>query len=137
MPRSGEPCAEPPRDQSSFDEMTNRHLQEAKAIQQLVVRRLVRLHIDELTISLLIRWFESSVRVERQTRAAFLGNDEGERRREFLDRLLADPEACDLAGRLVERLASGGPFAGGAGLVGDAAGVEVGQTPGETRPLAG
>lgn len=137
MPRSSDPCAEPSGEHSALDEMTNRHLQEARAIQQIVVRRLVRLHIDELTIALLIRWFESSVRVERQTFAAFSGGDEGERRRDFFDRLLTDPEACDLAGRLVERLASGGAESGGVSLVGDATDVEVGETSDETRPPAG
>jgi len=120
-----------------FDEMMGRHRKEALAFQQRVIERLRRLDSDELKPGAIARWFDVAVRVEKETHEASQGNDEGDRRREFLDRLLADPEACDLAGRLVERLASSGAFSGGAGVVGDAKSVDVGKTSGETRPPAG
>jgi hypothetical protein len=122
---------------SPKSEMSGRHQKEALALQQKLLERLRKLDAGDLKPSELIRWFDVSVRVEKEAHEANQDNDEGDRRREFLDRLLADPVACDLAGRLVERLASGQSVAGGPGVVGDAQGVEVRQAPRETGPPAG
>ena len=45
------------------------------------------------------RWLDVSVRIEKEANDVNSGDDEGERRREFLDCLLADPEACRSASR--------------------------------------
>jgi hypothetical protein len=131
------PRKDKPDERSPFAEMTGRHQKEALALQQKLLERLRRLDPEDLRPAEIIRWFDVSVRVEKETLEARESDDQGDRRREFLDALLADSEACDLAGRLVERLASGQPVAGGAGVVGDAQSVEVGEAPGEARSAAG
>jgi len=117
-------------ERSPLAEMIGRHQKEALALQQKLLERLRKLDAADLRPAEIIRWFDVAVRVEKDSHKSRQDNDEGERRREFLDRLLADREACDLAGRLVERLASGVALAGGAGVVGDAEGVDVREAPG-------
>jgi len=122
--------AEESTERSPLAEMISRHQKEALALQQKLLERLRKLDAADLRPAEIIRWFDVAVRVEKDSHETRQDNDEGERRREFLDRLLADAEACDLAGRLVERLASGVALAGGAGVVGDAQGVDVREAPG-------
>ena len=135
MPRSRDQCADP--DRSSFDEMTGRHQKEALALQQKMLERLRRLDADDLKPAEVIRWFDVAVRVEKETMDARQGDEEGAKIREFIQCLLADPEACDLANQLVQRLASRVAVAGGARLVGDAKGVAVGEAPRAAGPFAG
>lgn len=126
-----------PSDLSPSGAMSERHRREAQALQQILIQRLRQFHYRELDSMAIARWLDVSVRIEKEANDVDAGDDEGERRREFLDCLLADPEACDLAGKLVERLASSFADSGGAGVVGDAEGVEICEAPGETRPPAG
>ena len=100
MPRSRDHCADPGR--SSFDEMTGRHQKEALALQQKMLERLRRLDADDLKPAEVIRWFDVAVRVEKETMDARQGDEEGAKIREFIQCLLADPTACDLANQLVQ-----------------------------------
>lgn len=122
---------------SPFDEMTARHRKEALALQQKMLERLRRLDADDLKPAEVVRWFDVAVRVEKETMDALRGDEEGAKIREFIQCLLADPEACDLANQLVQRLASRVAVSGGAGVVGDAKDVAVGKAPRATGPLAG
>src|SRR5829696_8369015 len=112
MPRSRDHCADTGR--SSFEEMTGRHQKEALALQQKMLERLRRLDADDLKPAEVIRWFDVAVRVEKETMDACQGDEEGAKIREFIQCLLADPTACDLANQLVQRLASRVAVAGGA-----------------------
>src|SRR5262245_7572388 len=104
MPRAGD-------DDKQFDEMLERHRRIARRMQANVALRLQRLVPNELRPEVTARWFDVSTRIEREIRES-ASSDEGDVRREFFDRLLADPEASELANRLVARLASRGVVAG-------------------------
>ena len=53
--------------------MRERHVKMAVALQNLIVQRLQTMSPDELTPSNLIRWFETSVRIERLSRGELAG----------------------------------------------------------------
>ena len=129
MPESRDVRAD--ADRSPLDEMTGRHRREALALQQKMLECLRRLDADDLKPAEVIRWFDVAVRVEKEAVGAREDAEEGGRRRELIEALLANPEALELACELAEKLASGGPVASGAGLVGDAAHLAIDEALGD------
>jgi hypothetical protein len=127
MPESRD--ARAPADRSPHDEMTGRHRRQALALQQKMLECLRRLDADDLKPAEVIRWFDVAVRVEKEAVGAQEDVEEGGRRRELIEALLANPEALELACQLAEKLASGGAVAGGVGVVGDAPNVAIDETP--------
>src|SRR4051794_11402939 len=63
-------------DRSPKSEMTGRHLKEALALQQKLLERLRKLDADDLKPAEIIRWFDVSVRVEKEAHEADQDNDE-------------------------------------------------------------
>jgi hypothetical protein len=129
MPESRDVRAD--ADRSPLAEMTGRHRREALALQQKMLECLRRLDADDLKPAEVIRWFDVAVRVEKEAMGAREDAEEGGRRRELIEALLADPDALELACQLAEKLASGGVVASGVGVVGDAPHVALGEAPGD------
>ena len=126
MPDSREIRAD--RERSPQGEMADRHRREALALQQKMLECLRLLSADDLKPADAIRWFDVAVRVEKVAVETQEVEDEGGRRRELIEALLANPDALVLACQLAEKLASGGAVAGGAGVVRDAENVALGDT---------
>src|SRR5688500_2046906 len=134
MPDSRDVRAE--ADRSPLDEMTGRHRREALALQQKMLECLRRLDADDLKPAEVIRWFDVAVRVEKEAFDAREDAEEGARRRELIEALLANPDALELACELAERLASESTVASGAGVVGDAPNLALDEPSGDARPAA-
>jgi len=106
--------------------MAKRHANAALLFQQKALHKLAQLNPDELSPGDLIKWMVEAAKLERLSRGESTENvkqevagkvaiEHGE---EWTRRILDDPNACELATRLLERITNGPADAGGPGLPG-------------------
>jgi hypothetical protein len=93
-----------------IDEMHQRHLQFAAALQGRLARRISELDPSALSPADVVRWLEAAVRIEREARGlssatVSVRHEEAGEQAALVRRLLADPVASEMALGALERVA--------------------------------